>query len=40
MKKDNVAIKVIDMTKSFKLYYDRPNTLKERINYAMLKEWR
>ena len=31
MKKDNVAIKVIDMTKSFKLYYDRPNTLKERI---------
>ena len=31
MKKDNIAIKVIDMTKSFKLYYDRPNTLKERI---------
>ena len=31
MRKDNVAIKVIDMTKSFKLYYDRPNTLKERI---------
>ena len=31
MKKDNIAIKVVDMTKSFKLYYDRPNTLKERI---------
>lgn len=30
--KDNtIAIEVINMSKSFKLYYDKPNTLKERI---------
>lgn len=29
--KDNVAIKVTDMTKTFKLYTDKPNTLKEKI---------
>ena len=31
MGKDNVAIKVSNMTKTFKLYSDKPNTLKERI---------
>ena len=31
MKKNDIAIKVIDMTKSFKLFYDKPNTLKERL---------
>lgn len=30
MKKD-IAIKVTDMTKKFKLFYDKPNTLKERL---------
>ncbi len=28
---DNIAIKVSDMTKSFKLYSDKANTLKERL---------
>lgn len=28
---DDYAIKVIDVTKEFKLYYDKANTLKERI---------
>ena len=31
MLKKDVAIKVTDMTKTFKLYSDKPNTLKERI---------
>lgn len=32
MKKENkIAIKVENLTKSFKLYYDKPNTLKERL---------
>lgn len=30
-KQNNIAIKVQDMTKSFKLYYDKPTTLKERL---------
>ena len=30
-KKNKYAIKVEDVTKSFKLHYDKPNTLKERI---------
>ena len=30
-KKDNIAIKVDHVTKSFKLYSDKPNTLKERL---------
>ena len=30
-KKNEVVIKVRDMTKNFKLYYDKPNTLKERL---------
>lgn len=29
--KNNVAIEVKNMTKNFKLYYDKPNTLKERF---------
>ena len=28
---ENIAIQVINMTKTFKLYSDKPNTLKERI---------
>ena len=31
MKNDTKVIKVVDMTKSFKLYYDKPSTLKERL---------
>ncbi len=31
MEKDNVAIKVTNMTKTFKLYSDKANTLKERL---------
>ena len=31
MLKDNIAIKVKDVTKTFKLYSDKPNTLKERL---------
>ena len=31
MKKDNYAIKVTNMTKTFKLYSDKANTLKEKI---------
>ena len=31
MKNDTKVIKVINMTKSFKLYYDKPSTLKERL---------
>lgn len=31
MKNNDIAIKVINMTKSFKLFYDKPNTLKERL---------
>lgn len=31
MKKNNIAIKVENMTKTFKLYSDKPNTLKERL---------
>lgn len=31
MLKKDVAIKVTDMTKTFKLYSDKPNTMKERI---------
>ena len=31
MGKDNIAIKVENMTKTFKLYSDKPNTLKERL---------
>ena len=31
MNKDDIAIKVTNMTKTFKLYSDKPNTLKERI---------
>ena len=27
----NIAIKVLNVTKHFKLYYDKPNTLKERL---------
>lgn len=27
----NIAIKVLNVTKNFKLYYDKPNTLKERL---------
>ncbi len=30
-KSDNLAIKVEDMTKEFKLFYDKPSTLKERL---------
>ncbi len=30
-KDNNVVIKVQDMTKSFKLFYDKPSTLKERL---------
>lgn len=30
-KVDNIAIEVQNMTKSFKLYYDKPMTLKERL---------
>ncbi len=29
--KDDLAIEVINMSKSFKVYYDKPNTLKERL---------
>jgi ABC-type polysaccharide/polyol phosphate transport system ATPase subunit len=29
--KNNIAIKVEDVTKSFKLFYDKPSTLKERL---------
>ena len=31
MRKNDVAIKVENMTKTFKLYSDKPNTLKERL---------
>ena len=32
MKKDeDIAIKVQNVTKNFKLFYDKPNTLKERL---------
>ena len=31
MLKDNIAIKITDVTKTFKLYSDKPNTLKERL---------
>ena len=31
MKSSNIAIKVENMTKSFKLFYEKPNTLKERL---------
>ena len=31
MKKTDIAIEVKDMTKTFKLYSDKPNTLKEKI---------
>ena len=31
MLKDNIAIKVKEVTKTFKLYSDKPNTLKERL---------
>ena len=31
MNKNNIAIKVSDMTKTFKVFYDKPNTLKERL---------
>lgn len=31
MKNNNIAIKVQNMTKTFKLYSDKPNTLKERL---------
>ena len=31
MKSSNIAIKVENTTKSFKLFYDKPNTLKERL---------
>ena len=31
MKKQNTAIQVENMTKSFKLFYDKPSTLKERL---------
>lgn len=31
MNKSKLAIQVIDMTKSFKVFYDKPNTLKERL---------
>ncbi len=30
-KNNDVAIKVSNMTKSFKLFYDKPSTLKERL---------
>lgn len=30
-KHDDIAIKVDNVTKSFKLFYDKPNTLKERL---------
>ena len=30
-KNENLAIKVENVTKSFKLYYDKPSTLKERL---------
>ena len=30
-KENDIAIKVSHMTKNFKLYSDKPNTLKERI---------
>lgn len=31
MKKKDIAIQIENMTKSFKLFYDKPNTLKERL---------
>src|SRR5574344_2433352 len=31
MLKNDIAVKVTDMTKTFKLYSDKPNTLKERL---------
>ena len=31
MKKQDIAIQVENMTKSFKLFYDKPSTLKERL---------
>ena len=31
MKDNNIAIKVENVTKSFKLFYDKPSTLKERL---------
>ena len=31
MKKDDYSIEVKNVTKKFKVYYDKPNTLKERI---------
>ena len=31
MKSNNIAIKVENMTKQFKLFYDKPSTLKERL---------
>ena len=31
MKNNDITIKVINMTKYFKLFYDKPNTLKERL---------
>ena len=30
-KENNIAIKVENVTKSFKLFYDKPSTLKERL---------
>ena len=30
-KKENIVISVDNVTKSFKIYYDKPNTLKERL---------
>ena len=31
MRKNDFAIKIENMTKTFKLFYDKPNTLKERL---------
>ena len=31
MKDNDIAIKVDNVTKSFKLFYDKPSTLKERL---------
>ncbi len=31
MKDNSYAIKIVNMSKNFKLYYDKPNTLKERL---------
>ena len=39
MRKNDFAIKIENMTKTFKLFYDKPNTLKERLVFWNKKRW-